>query len=339
MRNASQGAAFTTDDKGHYGIQLYDNTGESFNWTIDGFDVEARGIPVYVAGGRDVTIQNGRAWGQVDVADTTIPKAGIVINGTIRAKVKNVYLHTNTRAHLAINGPSVAVDANHLIENVITDASATQGLRIRMQASVTLTGVTLRDCRFSGATYGGTIWHDPDEVLRRLVIQNCYFSGATYGLDAFILSGAANDSGDWLIEDTEFATATGAGFRVRNLNNPLILRRCKAYLAGSAVCFEARTCLNAKFEELDAEAGAGGKTYEFTGATGIVRGLRFNSTVSTAIAGLGAAKPTHSGKKGDEVQNVNFTVAPVGAGQTYEGGWLCEGGTVWRAQVRTVNAA
>lgn len=340
VRNAGTGAAFVSNDKGVYAVYFYDNTGRAFNVTLDGFDCSAKSVPVYVAGGHDVTITNGRAHGQTDTTDTSLPKGGLVFNGTIRPRVKNVYLYNNARAHLAISGPSIAEDCDAVFEGILTDATAEQGLRIRMVAAQPLTGLTVRDCRFSGSTYGATIWHDPDEVLRDLTIQNSYFNGGTYGIDAFVLSGAANDSGDWLIEDSEFSGATGTGFRLRNLNNPIIFRRNKAYLSGTAVCFEIRACLGAKISDLDAETGSGGVAYQFTDLQGTIDGyMRVNSGASTKVSGLGAAKPTHSGKKGDFVKAVNFTVAAAGAAQTYEKGWLCEGTTTWRAVVETVNAA
>jgi hypothetical protein len=332
------------NDTGAYAIQLYDKWGNGRGITCTRMDVEGKSCGIYTAGCRDVHIDGVTASGQTDTVDTTLPKGGVVFNGTVNYSLTNSRIASCVKG-IQLVGPSLALRADMIIDNV--SVSATSALRMDPSTSVTMSGVTFQNCRFVSTGAAGADIRISDALNLRiddLTVTNSYFEGATYGFDAYTLN-AASASANW-----KFINATvkcdinsgSTGIRLRDISGKLEVTGLKSLQAGQAVAAQFYECDNLRLGAgIELTSATGGIGLDARLSSGTITDMIRISTATTLVqaGSLGLTKPTHSGVKGDVVTFVDFTVAPAGAGQVYTSGWLCEGGTVWRPQVATVNAA
>lgn len=335
------------NDTGAYAIQIYDKWGNGRGVNVTRIDVEGKSCGVYVAGFQDVNIDGFYVSGQTDTVDATLPKGGIVFNGTRDYSLKNGRIVSCTKG-IQLNGPSISGRTNARFENV--SVTATEALRIGPFTSITMQGVVLKDSRFVStgvSSRGADIRLSTALNLRLddLTVDNCYFEGTSYGFDTYALN-ATNASNNWkFINGCEFKCDTASGstaIRLRDITGRILIENLKSLNAGQSVAAQIFACTNIQLGSgIELVSGTGGVGLDARSSTGtITDNIRISSATTLVQAtSLGLAKPTHSGIKGDVVTAVDFTVAPVGAGQVYTRGWLCQGGTVWRPQVVTVDAA
>jgi len=343
VRNAGFDAAFA-NDKGSYGLQIYDKWGNGRGVDIRRVEVSAKSCGIYVAGFRDILIDGIIAHGQTDIENSTLPKGAVVFNGARDYVLRNARIYSCAFG-LAMVGPSIGgYRTNASIEKVQIYDAVTRPVIISPFAGVPMEGVAIKGSRFVGANRAADIRVSSGDMLtiNDFTVTDCHFeaTGAflsgSYGFDAYALN-VTHASAQWCFERCTFVGAD-VGIRIREMSGRLTMRNCRAPCIGQAQALQLYSCTNIDLYDVEAIAGTGGVAFNLGSVTGRVSKLR-SVSATTAINGLGSAKPTHSGAKGDFVQNVDYTIASTGDGQTQIAGWRCQGGPVWRPVVETVNSA
>ena len=327
------------DDSGSYALQVYDATGLAENVNLRNLNLSGRSCCAYIAGGNRVTVEDFVMFGQTDAVAGTLPKGGLVFNGTVNAVARNGIIRDSFLG-LTATGPSLNKRCNLLIDNVEADINVATPLRIEPFNGQDMDGVVVNNCRFVGTGAAGAVVAVGDSsgaFLNELEVYDSHFEAAgAYGFDAFE-SNLATSSDDWVFEGCTFK-GDAVGLRVRSFTGKIEVRKCRAPVTGSRVGYQLIGVTKLDARDLEGGSGTGGMDFDFLNSTGTVGGYMI-ATGSDPIRGLGSEKPTHSGIKGEFVKNVNFTPAAAGAGQAYTKGWLCEGGTTWRPVRETVDAA
>lgn len=338
--NAGAGAEFA-DDAGCYAIQLYDTFLQAEGLTLSNLRISARSCGIYTASLRSVTIKDFVIFGQTDTLDGTLPKGAIALNGPTDFTVKDGRIH-NCWHGLQVTGhsaPEGRVDVN--ISNVMAYDTVVLPLKLSPGTAEAMTGITISDSRFGGTVKGAeaTVSTATSQIMNDLTCTNCYFQGSTYAFDAYAL-GAAHGSNNWKFDGCTFAiTTAGAALRIQSMSGLLLVLDSDASGPDATEAFQLVNCTNLRANNIQGTAGISGTSFNFTGAAGTLEGSVRSVGATFPVLGLGSAKPTHSGAKGDFVRSVNYAAAPAGNGQTQIIGWRCQATTTWRPVVETVNAA
>lgn len=342
VRNAGFDPVFP-NDAGCYAIQIYDKWGNGRGVDLSCFEVSSRSCGVYVAGFRDVVISGFEASGQTDTETSTLPKGGIVFNGTRDYTLRDGRIH-NCVNGLQLVGPSTPSLTNALIDKVEVYENVINPLRISPFQNIPMQRVILRDSRFVGTNRGADVRVSSDEALRldELAVTHCHFqataafSSGSYGFDAYALNGQ-HASAHWHFDRCTFI-GNSVGVRIRQMSGRLTLKSCQAIGSGEAQSVQLSNSTDIELADIEAITGSGGVAYNLSSAMGVVsRTVRGSGT--NIVLGLGASKPAHSGLKGQFVAAIDYLPAPGGDGQTQVIGWRCQGGSVWRPVVEMVNAA
>jgi hypothetical protein len=335
VKNAGLSAVFP-DDKGAYAIQAYDSFWQGEGLVIRGVRVSGKSCGIYCAGGRDVTIEDFVCTNQTDTVTTSLPKGGVAINGTVNPTVRNGECR-NCAIGVMIAGP-LGYRCNGLIENVkVYENITNEGLYISPYPSYAMEGLTVRNCRFeSSGNRACRVGTSPTQVLNDFVATNCYFKAlGPYGFDQYANT-LSTTSDNWLFERCTFI-GTACGVRIRDMSGLLTFNLCYAPCTGAAQPYQIQNCTKLHMKDCEATAGSGSIGLALTNSTGTITG-QMRVSAATLVQGLGAAEPTHTGVKGDFVNNVDFTLPSAGDGQTYIRGWRCLGSNNWRPVLETVNS-
>lgn len=330
------------NDAGAYAVQIYDTYGSGGGIVVQNVHLSARSCGIYVAGQHDVTISGFVIEGQFDTLDGTLPKGAIAVNGTVDCTIRDGVIRNSARG-IEWSGPS-GERCDGVISNVKCVDAVALPLRIRPWSGSPMNGLTIRDSRFTGVNYGAVIdLNDDTQILNDLVCEDTSFTATapeastSYGVDTYALV-QPTPSGNWRFENCAFSGA-GAGLRARYVRGRVTIVSSTATGVAAGTPFDLANSTSLVLRNLEARVTTGSIHFAMTDAQGIVGGTMRGYPSGAQATGLGTTKPSFAGYKGDYVKFINFAPAPAGNGQSFVSGWLCEGGTVWRPVLETVNAA
>lgn len=340
IRNAGRFGA--TDHGAAYAIQLYDTYYRMSSIEVVDPVVESpRSVGIYVAGGTDISILNARISGQTDQRSETLPKGGVVFNGTRRWTLKGATLRNNWRdLDIAVPNTGNAITSQQ-IDGLAIDIDAegsANGVMIRHAAGRIAAGISFKNCR----------WRT---TMRTVLVQNGEAPTGAFGdaargyiddirFEACELEAA---NGHRAIELTSNAGTPAGGYIVSKCHligsNPLFaqgyagllkIEHCFVRDRGTTSGAAAATLIDCGQLDLSYSIfdspGRDGIGIALGGSVGSVKRVQFQNCVHTlpsAHSGqLGQEVPRFLGHKGQYVQNLNPGL------HSYQG-WICLGGRRW----------
>jgi hypothetical protein len=336
------GQSGASNDTGAYAIFAYaDPTDTHSDLTITGNRIEnARSIGIYIRGDwRRSEIIGNSVNTVTDTSTTTLPKGGIVVlAGTDFAVRSN---HVESAAAFAYffqsNGTNATLRA---IFEGNSDYSCGTGVRLNI-IGATVTGLLVsrhNSREFTG--FGCAIsMYDTGTLVDASVDGNFQSTQAsTTGITVAQIETNVNVT-RLRIGGKTIVKATSRGVDI-NANTSGFVRVEEIRFLGafsSAGLFADSAKVRLVDLTFDGQTVAsGGYCVRLTSATGTIKDLDFSGSEDGAIYNasgtvLGVAAPTHSGNKGDVVQNLNPAEAGSAASKYILKEWTCETTTTWRA--------
>lgn len=291
--------------------------------------IAPRSCGLYTASGADVTVINAYVSGQTDTEIATLPKGGLVFNGTVRPRVIGGNFAGN-HIDIAINGGAdPAIDA--LVTDVRSEGSALASVLVSFRSlegeedgPLVFSGVEIADCSLASEGRAITIRNRTDAWLNDLAIDNCEIAGETFGIRFYDLVETGSPVRNTISNCRIHVYSTGIETRG---NGALTVSNCDFYGRTAenfqlfATNLDALILSDLRFH--DAQYGYAVRT---NGSTVYEQqGLQFINcpNVSLDSGSIGVSIPTHSAYLGNVVQNI----AP-GAGEY--SAWMCMGATTWK---------
>lgn len=319
-------------DKGAYAILLYDFEEVVTNTVIDAPIIQNPfSCGIYMAGTTQTTISHPHIWGQADVADGTLPKAAISLNGPLNVKITNPLLYDNyhdialvgtvtgyaEEQNITILGGSgrgasdcsvtIMPSPNHPARGIkfigFEGIDAADSGLAAFPSSGTALGVVdldLTDCNWGGANYGVNLNRGAVTSHNSDGIRMSGGSVVQAGTDSIRCLGIA--SGKTItVSDVSFSASS-----VRHIN---LNTADRVSITGNIFYGSASTANMS----LEACKGPFGGNLAYNGSV----------LVEATANGLGRAIPTWSGYYGMRVQNVLAAAGDYGE-------WINLGTTTWK---------
>jgi hypothetical protein len=285
--------------------------------------ISPRSCGLYTASGTDVTVINALVTGQTDEEIGTLPKGGLVFNGTVRPRVIGGHFENNY-IDVAING-GAAPRIDGLVTDLRSEGSTLASVLVSFSAEETdYYGLEIADCSLASAGRAITVRNSEAACLNDLTVDNCEIAGETFGIRFFDLSETSAAVRNTISDCRIHVFSTGIETRGQG---SLTIRNCDFYGRNGenfqlfAIDVTGLALSDIRFRD----AGSGYAVRTNGSLVHEQQGLQFINCANPAFdsGSIGVSIPTHSAYPGNVVQNI----AP-GAGEY--SAWMCMGTTTWK---------
>lgn len=344
IRIDNAGREGAADDSGAYAIQIYDSHGLMTGITLDRPIVRApRSVGIYVAGGRNVTINDPQIFDQSDGENTTLQKAAIVFNGTRHWRVSGGTLGRNWRDIDVLMPPIEADKSREAVStlNELRSDRSREGILIRPMAGQICGGVRIANCEFRTRERTVLVQNQPGSpkggarpsggYVNDVQFERCQFEadGNFRALDLW--GGSGSPAGGYTIAECRLVGTNP--LYARDQQGSITVTGCdisdRGLLAGSAAA-SLIGCARLDVSDTRLESpGPGGIGINLAGSHGGVRSLRFADCTHMLAPALdppqlGRGRPRFVGDDRQVVENLERKVGEPAA-------WISQGASGWRA--------
>lgn len=219
LNNCGQG--HRTPDKGWYAIILYDSTGYVREAVIERPVIaNPFGCGIYIAATTGTRIVSPRIYGQADVADGTLPKAAIALNGPVACRViqpdlggEGVFANRQNIAIVLPGGQgrlTYPANMDLRISGGKGIGAQDYGITVKPSANIAAAGgisiVGYQD--FGGAADTAIAFFQiPGRSISNVTIDGGRYAGVNYCINANRAGRIAHASHDWRIRNVRFDSA------------------------------------------------------------------------------------------------------------------------------------
>ena len=313
-----------SDDTGCYALAAYDFAHgaalapHEIEFYDNNIDV-VRDCGIYTAAANQLTVQNNRVKGQTSLANTLLPKGGIVLNGL------SVTALGNTMTACAIGMTAVQALGSTRCDIIDSEISAvsTNGVGLWLSGTTggnaptfNVNGITITTA--AGGVKGIHLIATSTVGINDLNIQNFDINGCANGIDLLAPDSSVPNLGNVRIGRGRFRNISGNNIQWLNCTNVGSRSTFESIdfmdMIPGAVGFFFQNCVNVTVRAFTFYDMTSGGTFCWygAGAQGRVEGVRY---VNVAVANrfdsganqLGVNTPTWTGNDNDFVQDLNTT--------------------------------
>ena len=306
------GSLYDSDLKGMRNIRCYPTA------------ISPRDCGLYTAAGIGLEIIAPQISGQTSTGEGTLPKGGLAINGSWNVTVHGGNISDCYNNVSIIPAEATAADDDSNIWLIGVTALRGTSTSCRMKPPSAIVG---------GVHFVGGMFHANSGAVALQVVNNTgsnYVQNVTTDGTAFISEGSQGVQLNPLSVTTAAGGYAFSGGKMTGTNTCLQIAKMTGLVSVRGVEFygspaygiDGDSATNFDFDGLIFSGTYSAVAMSLNSATGTIRGIRPN-TSSTIVTGYATSAPSHSGIKGQVVQNLDPAA-------TEYSGWMCMGTTTWK---------